>query len=120
MELKANPSKFSQMGVADIAQATGADLVLYVDLIAFDVTSLSDESITQGGAQVLVKVVDREGNRAWPIGVAMGVWLDARVGATFSEQRSRMGVQQEITDLLAVRTARMFIKYHLGDKAIAK
>ncbi|MCL2639584.1 MAG: hypothetical protein FWD53_01945 [Phycisphaerales bacterium] len=120
LELKASPSKFSQMGIADIAQAAGADVVLHVDLIAFNVTSLSDDSITQGGAQVLVKVVDREGNRAWPIGVAMGVWIDARVAPTFSEQRDRTGVQKELSDLLAVRTARMFIKYRLDDKAIAR
>ncbi|MCL2646153.1 MAG: hypothetical protein FWD61_03995 [Phycisphaerales bacterium] len=119
LELKANPAKFSQMGIANIAQAADADVVLHVDLVGFNAAALSDESITEGGAQALVKVVDRQGNRLWPPST-MGTMVEARVAPAFSEQRSRAGVQKEITDRLATRTARMFIKFRLDDPAIAK
>jgi len=119
LELRTNPAKFSQMGVADIAQATGADVVLHVDLIAFNVTALSDESITEGGSQALVKVVDRSGKRLWPT-ATMGTLVEARVAPAFSELRNRAGVQKDITDLLAVRVARMFISFRWDDKTIAR
>ena len=119
LELKKDASAFAQMGIADVAMAADADVVLHLDIVGFSVSALSDDSITQGGAQTLVKVVDRDGTRLWPT-ATMGTLVEVSIAPAFSEQRNRAGVQKEIIDLLAIRTARMFIKYRLDDPKIAR
>jgi hypothetical protein len=119
-ELRRDPEKFSAMGIADIAQATDADIVLHVDTLMFSVSALSDESITMGLTQALVKVVDKNGKRLWPTLAATGAGVEARIDPAFAEQRDRPAVQKEMSDLLAIRIGRMFHKYAVNDSQMNK
>lgn len=119
-ELRRAPDTFKKMGVADVARATDADLVLYVDLITFNVSSLSDDSITQGMAQVLVKVIDANGKRLWPLNDVAGAQVDAKVDPAFTEQRDKLAVAKELNDKLARDVGRMFHDYSPNEGELVK
>ena len=97
-DLRKDAEKFCEVRGGGCARETDADIVVHVDVITFDISALSDESITQGMAQALVKVIDRSGQRLWPVNAATGAAVEARVAPNFTEQRDKAGVQYEIVD----------------------
>ena len=112
---------FRKMGIADIARATDADVVLHVDVIQYTANTISDSSISEGSAAALVKVVDRQGNRLWPPeGTAMGAPVQARLDPLLTEQRDLNAVHKELAELLTIRIGRMFHAYDLEDKEMTK
>jgi hypothetical protein len=120
MELRRESGKFSKMSVADVAVASDADVVLHVDVIGFGIATISDQSITQGGAQAIVKVVDRHGKRLWPPETTTGAAVTAKVDPGFTEQRDARMVQRELNEQLGSRIARIFLTYKLGEPALSK
>jgi hypothetical protein len=119
-EVRRQPN-FDDMGLADIAQATDADVILHVDVVQYVTSSTSDNAIAQGNATAIVKVVDRSGNRLWPPGSSMvGVPVEARADPVLTETRDFNAMNKEILDLLEIRIGRMFHSYDLEDKKMAK
>jgi hypothetical protein len=110
---------FAKMGVGDVAVATDADVILYVDVVTLNIASTTDNSVSQGGAQVLVKVIDRDGKRLWPGTELPGTLVAVQVPAAYTEM-SDMAIAAQISDLLTLRIGRMFHKYSLDDKAMVQ
>ena len=52
---------FSALGTADVARETGADIVIHVDVVDYMMPQMSENQITIGYAQTLIKVVDKNG-----------------------------------------------------------
>lgn len=111
---------FSRLGIADVARATDADVIVYVNLVTFHEGLLSDGTVTQGDAQALVKVNDSTGKRLWPIDDAAGLPVDAHVEDQLAEQRSDAATLKEITNSLATRIGRQFHDYSLDDADMNK
>lgn len=120
MELRREPQKLASMSISDVAKAADADVVLHVDLIALQVSTISDESLTQGVAQAFVKVVDRDGKRLWPGDMQAGAAVTATVLPAFTESRNSEVVRQQLGEQLASRIARAFVKYDAGEPALSK
>lgn len=119
VDLQRDPVAFNKMGVADIAVATEADVVLVVDVVDMGVVESTDGGMTQGAARVAVKVVDKAGNRLWP-GELAGKKLEARVNPVMSTDKDKTAVYKDLADQLTLLTARMFHEYDLEDKSMIK
>ena len=119
-ELRRNQEAFNKMGVADIARATDADVVICVDLVTFSASTLSDKSVTQGFAQAMVKVIDSHGKRLWPGDGSAGKEIDERVDPAFADQRDQDAVAKELGDKLARDVARLFHDYDQSESELMK
>ncbi len=117
--LKSDPT-FAGMGIADVARETGADLVIYVNLIALNNTSTTDKSVAQGDAEVMVKVIGADGKHLYPTAEAGGTLVQAQLTPAFTEGQVEGAVMNQLTDMLAVRVGRMFHKYSLDDADMNK
>jgi hypothetical protein len=117
--LKEDPT-YAKMGIADIARETGADLVIYVDLVALNTTSTNDKSVAQGDAEVLVKVVDADGKHLYPPADAGGTPVQAHLDPSFTEGQVEGAVVNELSDQLGLRVGRMFHKYSRDDEEMTK
>jgi hypothetical protein len=118
-DLRRNP-RFSAMGIADVARQTEADCVLFVDVVQFNIETLADDTTTSGQAQALVKVVDKDGNRMWPMGDGPGTAIAAQASPDLSDKRTPESVTEEMTAQLIVHTGRMFHAYNLEDRSITR
>lgn len=118
--LAANPEKFRDMSLADIAAATNADIVLDVVIVSYNVISDADNAISQGNAGVIVRVVDKQGNRLFPPAGSPGVSVASKSDPAFTSDRDINGMQREMAGLFAVRIGRMFHKFSLDDKDMTK
>ena len=118
-EIRRRPD-YDQMGIADIAAATDADVVVCVDVAQFSTTSTSDDQVMQGAAVAVVKVLDRSGNRLWPTGGVVGMPAEARAELALTDQRDRNALNKELLDLLDMRIGRMFHPYDIEDKTMNK
>ena len=107
------------MGVADIAKATDADVVVVVNMVVLQADTTSDGSVTQGTAEGEVKVVDKNGERLWP-GDLLGTKVDAKVDPSFASDRGKGQVYTGLIDLLTIRVGRMFHPYDMEDKEMNK
>lgn len=106
--------KYKEYGIADVARLTDADLVVYVDMLTFHVTSLSSGQLTEGGAEAVIKVVDKNGKRLWPDNLsALGYPVTAHVDINVSEDQSTSAVR---TDLIANMTKKVGQLFHKWDK----
>jgi hypothetical protein len=117
--LRSDPT-FSKLGDADIARATDADIVLYINIISFNVGLTSGEAVTQGDAEAMVKVVSKTGQRLWPPGQPNGQAVQAHIDENLADQRDQAATFKEISDLLTVRIGRMFHAYSLDDSDMTK
>jgi hypothetical protein len=107
-ELQKNQERFGKMGIADVARETGADQVLYVRVVTLNITTSSDEALTQGSAQVLVKVIDSAGKRVWPPEDLEGTEVDASVMPEFSERQDKVKVAMYLRQDLVRGIGRLF------------
>ena len=121
VSLRANGEAFSKMSIEDVARETGADVVVFVELLEFYAKAVSEGQLTAGQAQGFVKVVDAHGNRLWPPGAETP---GANVGATVPE---KLAEEQELTKVrrtllldLAARVGRAFHDYDKEDKDAAR
>jgi hypothetical protein len=118
--LSRDHAKFATMGIADIARATEADVVIYVDLISYEVNAISDESIAQGSVHVLVKVLDHNGDRLWPKDAPTGIETGAKIDPALTTDRDQAAVLKMLTETLAIHVGRMFQKYDAEDPVLAR
>ncbi|HVX85342.1 MAG TPA: hypothetical protein VH253_11220 [Phycisphaerae bacterium] len=118
--LRRDNARFPHMGIADVARATDADVVIYVDLITYDVSAISDNSIAQGNAHVLVKVLDANGNRLYPKNSSTGTEISAEIEPAFTSERDMAAVVTDLTKLLGLRVGRLFQSYDNDDAVLAK
>jgi hypothetical protein len=107
-----NPEAYKRMGLADIAQATGADQVLLVYITRFDTPREESGLVARGNAVAHVKLVDKAGQRVWP-GDAMGQEVTAQANETLLNEKSLEQVQKDMGAKLALRTGRMFHAYEV-------
>jgi len=114
-ELRRDSDRFAKLGVADIARETDSDVVIYIDIITFNVTVLSDDSMTQGLAQVLVKVIDSKGTRLWPTSDVAGTQVDATVDPAFADQQDKESVAKQLNEKLSHDIARLFHDYQANE-----
>lgn len=118
--LRRDANRFAHMGIADVAHAADADIVIYVDLITYDVSAISDNSIAQGNAHVLVKVLDSNGTRLYPKNSTTGTEVAAEIEPAFTSEKDIAGVAQDLTNLLALRVGRLFQSYDRQDAVLSK
>ncbi len=118
--LRRDSARFPHMGIADVAHATDADVVVYVDLITYDVSAISDNSIAQGNAHVLVKVLNANGERVYPKNSPSGTEIAAEIEPAFTSERDMAAVVTDLTNLLALRVGRLFQSYDKDDPVLAK
>ncbi|HUO10390.1 MAG TPA: hypothetical protein VM008_18940 [Phycisphaerae bacterium] len=117
--MRSDPT-FSKLGDADIARATNADIILYVNITTFNVGITGGEAVTQGDAQAMVKVVSKSGQHLWPPNEPAGVSVQAHVDESLADSRDQDATVKEISKLLTVRIGRMFHKYSLDDPDMTK
>ncbi len=111
-----NPG-YKNLGVADIAQETGADVVLYVNVRQLQTPISADGAVAGGHAEVLVKVIGREGNRIWP-GERDGKSVTADLEMGMLSDRAIPEIIKIMSGLLTVRTGRMFHEYDMEDRSM--
>lgn len=108
-----------QMGIADVAVLTDADTVVYVDVLQFQVDTLSDGQVTEGNAVAQVKVVSRAGKRLWPAETeVLGYQIQTTVNPNLVEQAPPNVVKGKLVKDLSVLVGRLFFKYDLEDKEL--
>ena len=105
---RSNPVLYRKMGIADIAHALHADIVVYIFVRKFDVQFVSDRQVTRGFAQVLVKVVGAAGKRLWPLNATPGRAIAVRVAANFAMTQSPAVVEENLIAQIAARVAEIF------------
>ena len=116
--MRSDPT-FGKLGVADIAKATNADIVIYIDFVVFD-TGVSGGAVSQGNAQALVKVIDKDGKRLWPTNQPAGYPVEAHLDEELADQRDQAATQKELSDQLTIHVGRIFHEYSLDDKEMTK
>jgi hypothetical protein len=115
-----NDPAFSKMGIADVARATNADLVIWVNIVTFNVTESTDQMVSQGDVDAMVKVVDSDGVRMWPKNDVAGTAVHGHTDPSLMEEQTKGGMTGAIDDQLTVRVGRMFHKYSLDDPDMTK
>ncbi len=115
-----NDPAFSKMGIADVARADNADLVIWVDIVTFNVMQSTDQTVSQGDVDAMVKVVDRDGVRMWPKNDVAGIAVHGHTEPSLMGEQAKGGPTGEIDDQLTIRIGRMFHKYSLDDADMNK
>jgi hypothetical protein len=112
---------FDDLGVADVARATNADIVIHVYMVDYMTPPLSEGQITIGYATALVKVIDRDGKRLFPtVTDAMGKEVEANVPFQLNDPGEASTIDQKLAGLMALRIGRMFHDYDGDDRAMSK
>ncbi|MEI8194271.1 MAG: hypothetical protein WCI73_00010 [Phycisphaerae bacterium] len=123
-ELRKNPrfnpaNPVERMGIADIAAATDADVVVFVDVLQFNIENISGGEVNQGNATAMVKVLDKNGKRLWPAETEpLGYQITAMAAPSLSEEGGAAAVQAKLLKDLALRAGRLFHSYDLEDKEV--
>ncbi len=112
--------RFEKFGLADVARAAGADVVLHIDVIQWKVEATSDNSLTEGAAAVVVKVVDSNGTRLWPPEGVLGAPVEAHISPQLTDTQNIESVNRALLALLTVRVGRIFHSYDLENKEITR
>ena len=104
------PTEFAKMTVPQIAQAVGAQQVIYVDLQAGGVVSMTGNSMFQGKAYVSVKVIDaKTGANLYPLDAVDGIALSYETSPTKGREEGSYGaVRSELYDGMAKKIGRQF------------
>jgi hypothetical protein len=110
---------YKKMSIEDIATATDADLVISVFVTRLSTPVTTDGTVGQADALVMVKVVDRNGNRLFP-GDQGGVPIMAKEDPALTSDRNMEKTLQGLLVQLTRRTGRMFHKYSLDDKTLLR
>ncbi len=106
--MKSHPVSYREMGIADIARALNANLVIYIFIDRFRNQLISDKQITQGDAQAYIKLVSASGTRLWPKGATPGQLVTARVPPGLAMSQNTVSVQDSLLAQIANTTAGFF------------
>ena len=117
--MRSDPT-FIKLGVADVAKATGADVVVYVNVVTFNVALISGDAVSRGDAQALIKVIDKNGARLWPLNQPAGQTIEAHLDEALSDQRDQAATLKQIGDQLTNHAGRLFHDYSLDDPEMTK
>ena len=117
--LKMDPAS-DKFDVMTFARKTDADIVVYVDLWQFQAQTTSQGLLTEGVAQALVRVVDRDGNRLWPAGEVIPYAVESTVPAAPAEDQDVSVVRKKMLEDLTVRIGRLFQEYAKDDKYLGR
>lgn len=109
--MKTHPVSYRGMGIADIAKALNANIVLYIYIERFRNRLLSAKQITQGDAQAYVKLVSEAGQRLWPKTAAPGELVTAKVPPNLAMTQTHTAVQDSLLAQIA-NTAAGFLYTH--------
>ena len=116
-----NPEEFAKMGVADVARAVDADVVIYVDVVTMNVAATTDANSLSGAtSQCFIKVIDANGNRMWPSSETSGELITGSIEPALSENRSEAQLMDELQDQLTIRIGRLFHPYSRDDKEMTQ
>lgn len=103
--MKSHPVTYREMGIADIAKALNANVVLYIYIERFRNRLLSAKQITEGDAQAYVKLVSESGTRLWPKTAAPGELVTAKVPPNLAMTQTHLDVEDSLLSQLAHTTA---------------
>lgn len=118
VELKSRqPKEFGKLTVPQIAQAVGAEQVIYVHLQGGGVGAMGGGSVLQGRAAVLVKVIDaKSGDRLWPVEISDGRAVSFETPPTALSERVRAeDIRHQLYDGLSLNIVRLFHKWKPGE-----
>lgn len=114
MELEKNPRSFHKMGIADIATAMNAQVVVYVFVEHFSIQLLSDHQISRGYASAVVKVVSADGKRLFPRNATPGVSVEAQIPEGLVSSQNVATVEREIIAELSKKVGQLFYSHSVG------
>ncbi len=114
---RANPEGFKNMGVADIAQATGADAVIRVYITQFATPTTTDGSVDEGYAEAYIKVIDKKGTRLYP-GETTGLHIIAHDAESLASERDTSKTTRDLISQLSTQAGRLFHSYDMEDKDV--
>jgi|GEM_PF-2781127 hypothetical protein len=103
--MKTHPVSYREMGIADIAKALNANIVLYIYIERFRNRLLSAKQITEGDAQAYVKLVSESGQRLWPKSAAPGELVTVKVPPNLAMTQTHTAVEDSLLAQIANRTA---------------
>lgn len=113
----ANPAE--RMGIADIAAATDADVVVFVDVLQFNIQNISGGEVNQGNAMAMVKVIDKRGKRLWPADTEpLGYQVTAVAAPSLAADGGPTFVQAKLLKDLALKAGRLFHSYDTEDREV--
>lgn len=121
-EMRKDPL-FSEMSIPDVARKVEADIVIYIDVLNFQVKEQSDGQVNSGVAEVAVKVVDRDGKRLWPedsTASPLGQSVTAEIEEMMSDSRPVGKTRTEMLHRLTIRVGRLFHEWDAQDRTINK
>lgn len=114
---------FTEMSIPDVARKVDADIVIYVDMLNFQVIEQSDGQVNYGVAEVAVKVINRDGKRLWPVDSTvnpLGQSVTAEVEQHMADVRNVSQTRAELLKRLTIRVGRLFHEWDAMDREIAK
>lgn len=103
--MKSHPITYREMGIADIAKALNANIVLYIYIERLRNRLLSAKQITEGDAQAYVKLVSESGERLWPKTAAPGELVTAKVPPNLAMTQTHTAVEDSLLAQIANTTA---------------
>jgi hypothetical protein len=115
---------FPDMSIPDVARKVDADIVIYIDILNFQLRVESGGEVTSGVAEAAVKVIDRDGKRLWPTdeGAAspLGQSVAAEIEQNMADVRSLNATREELLKRMTTRIGRLFHDWSSEDREIAK
>ena len=106
--LRTSREDFENLAIAQIAQKLSAQQVLYVEIIEFELETLSDKFSEQGLMRGRVKVFDvAQNRRVWPTTELLGHEVKVQTGLDEAEGKN---YQQDLTEELCRQMAVKLIK----------
>lgn len=122
-EMRKSPI-FADMSIPDVARKMDADIVIYIDILNFQLREESGGQVTSGVAEAAVKVVDRDGKRLWPTdeGAAspLGQSVTAEIEQNMADVRNMTATREELIKRMTTRIGRLFHDWSSEDREIAK
>ena len=114
VQLEKNARRYRQMGIADIASAVNAQVVVYVFVDHFSVLLQSDRQISRGYASAIVKVMSGGGQRLFPKTAMPGVPVTATIPAALAHRQTATTVERGLVAQLADKIAKIFYSHSVG------
>ncbi len=108
------PDEYKKMGVADIAELTGADSVLDIYITQFATPTTADGEVEEGFAEAYLKVVDKKGNIIF--GGKPGIHLVAHDSEVLLSDRDTNKTTNDLINQLSTQAGRIFHDYAVEDK----
>ena len=118
--LQRNTELYQSMGIADIAAAVRADIVIYIYLRKFSAKLISDKQISEGYASAIVKVVNKNGTRLWPKDATDGYPITVKIPQALASSQSSAAVHNALIQAVAQKVALLFYSHPQSSAANAE